>query len=111
MTIEVRIGSMLLEGVSPAERDRVVAGFERELARLLAEPVATGMFTRPASRPTLHANPIISPVGNVRGLGERIARAVFGALGSTSRASAARPGAAADRAASTATHLADRRAP
>jgi hypothetical protein len=81
MTIRLQIGSLVLEGVRPAQRDRVAAAFERELARLLSQRDAW-----PAAgargRPSLGVEHRAVRPCRADGLGRHAARAVFDALGS-----------------------------
>ncbi len=81
MTIRVTVGSLVLEGVRPADRDRVVAGFERELGRLLSGPDAAAALANAREPSHVPARSMSAAVDDLDALGEHVARAVFDAVG------------------------------
>jgi hypothetical protein len=82
--VTVHIDRLVLRGVAAHERHLVAAGFERELARRLADPallarLATGVGTvRPSLRATVQVraggSPLALGAAAATGVGEGLAR-------------------------------------
>lgn len=70
MSIQVTVGVLELEGVSPADRFRVSAAFERELAAIVA---VRGLPEVPSLLP-------VAPWSSPEALGRSIARSTWAAL-------------------------------
>lgn len=88
--IEIHIERLVLEGVSPADRHRVGAAVERELARLLSERgVPPGLDMDPPT--ARHLRQVDggsfqrSPVDRPQTVGARVAEGVYRGLGGGAR--------------------------
>jgi hypothetical protein len=80
--IEVQINELVLHGFSPADRLRISAALERELARLLAERglpqgLAGGEQVEAIDAGSFVREPLATPVS----IGGQVAQAVYGGLG------------------------------
>lgn len=83
MNISIAIERLVLEGLdmAPAERVRLHASVEAELARLLSQGGLAGRWSQGGAIPRLSAPQIQLPTGgNPSELGTRIAGAVYASL-------------------------------
>jgi hypothetical protein len=79
MRLELHVQELVLDGVSPADRDRIGASVIAELQRLAATGAIPDRFTADAHLPVLNGGPVT--LGSAPGeLGVAIARAVHGAV-------------------------------
>jgi hypothetical protein len=80
-TREIYIEALVLEGVSPGDRDAVAEAFARELARLTVEPGSPPRAGAPRAADRLDAGTIqLEPGSPATALGTRIATAVHRSL-------------------------------
>ncbi len=80
--IEVRIGELVLEGFSPADRLRIGAAVERELTRLVREGGLPEGLTGAADRTTIDAGSFTrAPQSSPMAVGRSVARSVYRGLG------------------------------
>ena len=80
--IEVHIGELVLEGVSPVDRGRVGAAMERELSRLFAERGLPGHIAQDGAPGEIDAGAFARmPSSTPEAIGGGIARTVYGGLG------------------------------
>ena len=80
--IEVTIGELVLEGVSPAERLRIGAALESELGRLLAERgLPEGVGGGPRRDVVDGGSFVRGPRATPSSVGAQVAAAVYSGLG------------------------------
>jgi hypothetical protein len=80
--IEVRIGELVLEGVSPADHLRIGTALEGELTRLLRERGLPAALHAGVHLEAVDAGPISPPpTATPAALGGAVAAAVYSALG------------------------------
>jgi hypothetical protein len=80
--VELHIEELILHGFSGADRYRIGAAFERELARLLAEGAMPAALTSAGHIESLDAGSFPrSPHATPASIGGQAARAVYGGLG------------------------------
>jgi hypothetical protein len=75
--VVVEIGEIVLDGVRPADRDRVTEAFTGELSRLLR---TRGLPGPDASREVVPGSAAVPHVGSPRRLGRMLARTVHETL-------------------------------
>jgi len=81
MRIDLHIEELVLEGFHPADRRRLGAAVERELARLLTERGLPPGLARGADLPRLDGGSFPAPPGaRPEAVGRQVAAAVFGGL-------------------------------
>ena len=81
-TIEVRIGELVLEGFSPADRLRIGTALEGELARLLRQGGLPGTLAGATEREAVDAGSFArSPHATPADQGRAVARCVYAGLG------------------------------
>ena len=79
--IEVRIGELVLEGASPADRLRIGAALERELARLVGEGGLGPTLLAGGGQPSLDAGSFTrAPQATPAAVGGDVARSVYAGL-------------------------------
>lgn len=79
--IEVRIGELVIEGASPADRLRIGAAVERELARLVRDGGLGENLTTGGARDAMDAGSFThAPQATPAALGGQVARSVYGSL-------------------------------
>lgn len=82
--VEVHIEQFILHGFSPADRLRIVAAFEGELARLLRERGLPRDVTARAQVGTIDAGAFVrSPLASPVSIGDHVAQTVYGGLSSS----------------------------
>ena len=79
--IQVHIDSLVLRGIAPADRAHLVAAFEGELSRILADRTTRRGWTQSGSARVMRLGsvPFVPGPAGSRALGRRIARAIAGA--------------------------------
>jgi hypothetical protein len=83
-SVEVSIDRLVLDGVAPGDRYRVADAVQRELARLLIDQGVPAKRSAAAHERQLDGGTIHIASGmRAAGVGERIAQAIHGCLGST----------------------------
>jgi hypothetical protein len=81
--IELRIEELVLYGFSPADRLRIAAALEGELARLLAERGLPQGLADGAGRDAIDAGSFVrGPLATPVSIGGEVAHAVYGGLSS-----------------------------
>lgn len=81
MKVELHVEELLLHGFSPADRARVGAAVERELARLLAERGLPPGLAQGGEFPDLQGGSFRAAAGAPpEAVGAQVARAIYGGL-------------------------------
>jgi len=82
-SVELRIDRLVLAGVAPGDRYRVADAVQSELARLLSQQSVPANFYAPVNERRIDAGTIHIDSGmRASGVGEQIAQAIHGCLGS-----------------------------
>lgn len=81
-SVELEIGELVLHGFAPADRHRIGAAVERELARLIGERALADQLGQPAERTQLDGGTVeLAADASAELIGAQIARAIFGSIG------------------------------
>lgn len=81
--IDLRIDSLILDGVAPGDRERVAASVRAELTRLLSERGLPGVAGRGSDSHAVErvdAGTVSSRSPGPAGVGTAVARAIYGGL-------------------------------
>ena len=82
-SLEVQIDEVIVDGVSPADREALGAALSRELSRLATDPATAGRLgARPIDSPRLDAGVLDTPPGApAEAVAEATARAIWRGIG------------------------------